>query len=41
MAKANFLVWGDDFEAILDMLEDDEGIEEHFTTAVNIVSKLC
>ena len=28
-------VWGDDFETILDILEEDEEIEEQFTSTVS------
>jgi len=31
-------VWGEDFEAILDILEDDEEVEEQFSVAVRNVS---
>lgn len=33
----DLFVFGDDFEAILDILEEDEGISEHFETAVRDV----
>ena len=33
-------VWGDDFETILDILEDDE-MEEQFTSTVSEVSLIC
>ena len=37
--EANDLfIFGDDFEAILDMLERDEGLEEQFESAVSKVS---
>jgi len=32
-------VFGDDFKAILYILEEDEGISEHFETAVHKVSR--
>ena len=31
-------VWGEDFEAILAILEEDETVDLHFTTATNEVS---
>jgi len=31
-------LFGDDFDAILDVLLEDEEIEEHFTTSVDNVS---
>ena len=34
-------IWGDDFDTILDILEDDEEIEEQFTSTVNEVSFIC
>ena len=34
-------VWGDDFETILDILEDDEEIEEQFTSTVSEVRLIC
>ena len=34
-------VWGDDFETILDILEEDEEIEEQFTSTVSEVSLIC
>ena len=37
--EANDLfIFGDDFEAILDILERDEGLEEQFESAVSEVS---
>ena len=35
----DLFVFGDDFEAVLDILEEDEGISEHFMTAVRDVSR--
>ena len=37
----DLFVFVDDFEAILDILEEDEGISEHFETAVRDVSGKC
>ena len=38
----DLFVWGEDFEAILGILEDDEEVEELFSVAVRIVSwKSC
>ena len=34
----DLFVFGDDFEAILDILEEDKGISEHFEIAVRDVS---
>ena len=34
-------VWGDDFETILDILEEDDEIEEQFTSTVTEVSLIC
>ena len=34
----DLFVWGEDFEAILDILEDDEEVEEQFSVAVRNVS---
>lgn len=34
-------VWGDDFETILDILEEDEEIEAQFTSTVSEVSLIC
>ena len=34
----DLMFFGDDFEAILDALEEDEAIDDQFTTAVNDVS---
>ena len=34
-------VWGDDFETILDILEEDDEIEEQFTSTVSEVSLIC
>jgi len=31
----DFFLFGDDFDAILDVLLEDEEIEEHFTTSVD------
>ena len=31
-------VWGEDFEAILAILEEDETVDLHFTSAANEVS---
>ena len=35
----DLFVLSDDIEAILDILEEDEGISEHFETAVRDVSR--
>lgn len=37
----DLFVFGDDFEAILDILEEDEAISEHFETVVRDVSRKC
>ena len=34
-------VWGDNFETILDILEDDEEIEEQFISTVSEVRLVC
>ena len=34
----DLFVWGEDFEAILSILEDDEEVEEEFSVAVRNVS---
>ena len=34
----DFFLFGDDFDAILDVLLEDEEIEEHFTTSVDNVA---
>ena len=34
-------VWGDNLETILDILEDDEEIEEQFTSTVSEVRLVC
>ena len=34
----DLFVWGEDFEAILGILEDDEEVEEQFSVAVRNVS---
>ena len=34
-------VWGNNFETILDILEDDEEIEEQFTSTVSEVRLVC
>ena len=34
-------VWGDDFETILDILEEDDEIEEQFTSTVSEASLIC
>ena len=31
-------VWGDDFDAILAILEEDEAIDHHFTSVIKEVS---
>ena len=39
----DLFVWGEDFEAILGILEDDEEVEEQFSpllTMINIVTQL-
>ena len=33
--------FGDDFDAILDLLEQDEDMEEHFKASVENVSMIC
>lgn len=37
----DLFVYGEDFEAILDILEEDEAISEQFETAVRDVSRKC
>ena len=34
-------LWGDNFETILGILEDDEEIEEQFTSTVSEVRLVC
>ena len=34
----DLLLWGDDFEVILDILESDEAIEQQFVATANNVS---
>ena len=34
----DILVWGEDFEAILAILEEDKTVDLHFTSATNEVS---
>lgn len=35
------LLWGDDFEVILDILEGDETVNQQFVATVNNVSSNC
>ena len=37
----DIFLFGDDFDAILDLLEQDEDIEEHFKASVENVSVIC
>ena len=37
----DLLLWGDDFEVILDILEGDEAVEQQFVAAANNVSSNC
>ena len=37
----DLFVFDDDFEAVLDILEEDEGNSEHFETAMREVSRKC
>ena len=37
----DLLLWGDDFEVILDILEGDETVEQQFEAATNNVSSNC
>ena len=38
----DLFVWGEDFEVILGILEDDEEVEEQFSIAVrNVTGKSC
>ena len=37
----NIFLFGDDFDAILDLLEQDEDMEEHFKASVENVSMIC
>ena len=34
-------LFGDDFDAILDLLEQDEDMEQHFKASVENVSMIC
>ena len=40
-AVNDLLLWGDDFEVILDILEGDETVEQQFEAATNNVSSNC
>ena len=37
----DIFLFGDDFDVILDLLEQDEDIEEEFVTSVENVSIIC
>ena len=37
----DLLLWGDDLEVILDILEGDEAVEQQFVAAANNVSSNC
>ena len=37
----DLLLWGDDFEVILDILEGDEAVEQQFVATANNVSLNC
>ena len=37
----DFFLFGDDFDAVLDLLEQDEDMEEQFNTSVENVSMVC
>ena len=37
----DLLLWGDDFEVILDILEGDEAVEQQFIATANNVSLNC
>ena len=37
----DLLLWGDDFEVILDILEGDEAVEQQFLATANNVSSNC
>ena len=37
----DLLLWGDDFEVILDILEGDEAVEQQFVATANNVSSNC
>ena len=37
-ATEDIFVWGEDFEAILAILEEDETVDLHFTSTTNEVS---
>ena len=37
----DLLLWADDFEVILDILEGDEAVEQQFVAAANNVSSNC
>ena len=36
--EGELYVWGDDLEAVLDILEEDEAVDKHFTTSADNVS---
>ena len=40
-SEHKLFVWGDDFEVILDILEEDDEIEEHFTSTKREISLIC
>ena len=37
----DIFLFGDDFDAILDLLQQDEGMDEHFKASVENVSMIC
>ena len=37
----DIFLFGNDFDAILDLLEQDEDMEEHFKASVENVSMIC
>ena len=37
----DIFLFGDDFDAILDLLEQDKDMEEHFKASVENVSMIC
>ena len=37
----DLLLWGDDFEVILDILEGEEAVEQQFVATANNVSSNC
>ena len=40
-SREDIFLFGDDFNAILDLLEQDKDMEEHFKASVENVSMIC